>query len=259
MDPKTRRDTELEQALSEISLWPITGELDAAPVAIKGGLTNKSYLLSIDQQRYRLRINSAIAGSLGINRAREAHIVKRVHAAGLSPALLFSGYNHRYSLFEFVEGRVWSANDLQKKQQRKKLEACIAQFQQLSIEGTPRNYQAYLDQYWQQLCGSNKLSDTEREKYLAFAATLEKQADTWPEFVLCHHDLIPENIIETENGISIIDWEYAALGHPELDAYCVNSSLVDPSSAPSEDDALLNQLVFWLNHLWTLVSDQLAC
>jgi thiamine kinase-like enzyme len=35
--------------------------------------------------------------------------------------------------------------------------------------------------------------------------------------VLCHHDLIPENIIQGANGLFIIDWEYASLGHPQFD------------------------------------------
>jgi len=35
--------------------------------------------------------------------------------------------------------------------------------------------------------------------------------------VICHHDMVPENIIETDRGLFIIDWEYAALGHPGLD------------------------------------------
>ena len=36
--------------------------------------------------------------------------------------------------------------------------------------------------------------------------------------VLCHHDLTPENILETKQGIKIIDWEYSGRGHREFDA-----------------------------------------
>ena len=35
--------------------------------------------------------------------------------------------------------------------------------------------------------------------------------------VLCHHDLIPENIIQGPKGLFFIDWEYASLGHPQFD------------------------------------------
>ena len=35
----------------------------------------------------------------------------------------------------------------------------------------------------------------------------------------CHHDLIPENIIQSANGIFIIDWEYAIFWpHPQFDS-----------------------------------------
>ena len=35
--------------------------------------------------------------------------------------------------------------------------------------------------------------------------------------VLCHHDLIAENIIIRQDSIVFIDWEFAALGHPAYD------------------------------------------
>ncbi|MGF7158811.1 thiamine kinase-like enzyme [Rhodoligotrophos appendicifer] len=34
---------------------------------------------------------------------------------------------------------------------------------------------------------------------------------------LVHGDIIPENLIRTEGGIMLIDWEYAGLGIPEVD------------------------------------------
>ena len=35
--------------------------------------------------------------------------------------------------------------------------------------------------------------------------------------VLCHHDLIAENIIIRQDSIVFIDWEFAGLGHPAFD------------------------------------------
>ena len=41
---------------------------------------------------------------------------------------------------------------------------------------------------------------------------------TWCQLlVLCHHDLIPENIIKGAKGLFFIDWEYASMGHPQFD------------------------------------------
>lgn len=61
---------------------------------------------------------------------------------------------------------------------------------------------------------SKKQIDQVRE-HIERAAKLVDEGDWHP--VICHHDMVPENIIETDRGLFIIDWEYAALGHPGLD------------------------------------------
>jgi thiamine kinase len=241
---------ELVQALSQRSRWPIEGELQSPPTEIKGGLTNRSYLLNINGHQYRLRLNTPAASSLGINRAREVVITKAVHQIGLSPALLFSGDNFSYSLFEYLPGRTWTAADFRNPSQRARLEPIVKQYQALKFDITPRDYIAYLDAYWQQIRDHDILSQEDTERYFEFQVQLEMRTKTWPKFVLSHHDLIPENIIESEAGLTILDWEYASLGHPKLDERHIE---LIACGAPQHAPDILDQLIHWLNTLWSAV------
>ena len=45
---------------------------------------------------------------------------------------------------------------------------------------------------------------------------MEVDTEDW-EPVICHHDMVPENIIVNGRGLFIIDWEYASIGHPQFD------------------------------------------
>jgi hypothetical protein len=77
----------------------------------------------------------------------------------------------------------------------------------------PRNYLQYCRGYLDQLSG-DCVSAGVKEQIESVARVVDN-SDWQP--VICHHDLIAENIIENHNGVFIIDWEYAALGHPGLD------------------------------------------
>lgn len=242
---------ELMQVLAERDRWPIKGEIQHSPIEVKGGLTNRSYVLHINDRQYRLRLNTPLASSLGIDRAREVKIVDAVQALGLSPAHLFSGDDYRYSLFEYIPGRTWSAADFRNPIQRARLEKLIERFQSVSLDIAPRDYLAYLDDYWQQIHEHNVLNHSDTERYLEFRVQLELRTKTWPRFVLSHHDLIPENIIENEDGLHIIDWEYASLGHPKLDQRGIDLIAGSPQHTPDS----LDQLIHWLNTLWTGVCE----
>ena len=66
--------------------------------------------------------------------------------------------------------------------------------------------------------------------------------------MLCHHDLIPENIIVSARGLKLIDWEYGALGHPQFDYLrLINSHHIMDIPA---DMCGLQALQAILIHLW---------
>jgi thiamine kinase-like enzyme len=77
----------------------------------------------------------------------------------------------------------------------------------------PRNYLQYCRGYLDQL--SDDCVSAGVKEQIESVARVVDNSDWQP--VICHHDLIAENIIENHNGVFIIDWEYAALGHPGLD------------------------------------------
>ena len=49
---------------------------------------------------------------------------------------------------------------------------------------------------------------------MAVAVTLDSKV--WSP-VINHQDIVPGNLIEKDNQIFLIDWEYSAFGHPDID------------------------------------------
>jgi thiamine kinase-like enzyme len=53
-----------------------------------------------------------------------------------------------------------------------------------------------------------------RARFLALERPLASISD---EKVACHNDLVPENILESRDGLTLIDWEYSGMNDPAWD------------------------------------------
>lgn len=179
---------------------------------LEGGLTNTNYVIESDSQRAVLRINNPEAEKLGVNRQTEITVLKTLQSTGLVPELYFAHSN--YLVSEYIDGVILDDDKASDPRVKNQIEQGIEviqrqQFTDLAV----RNYEAYLREYCNQI-SPNYLDETTRQSLLQIARNIDAQ-DWQP--VLCHHDLIPENIMMGARGLIFIDWEYASLGHPQFD------------------------------------------
>ncbi len=205
----------LQQALCNWQQWRTPFELAHQPRVVRefsNGLTNRTFLVAADKGQAVVRINSVDSLKLGINRQREGNILHHLQATSLVPEVYYNDQHIMVS--EFIEGSSLSDKSLKNTEIRDSLYMALSQIQSIKIPGEkPRNYLEYCRDYLGQL--SNKtLSTTVTGQIETVASAVDN--DDW-QAVICHHDLVPDNIIANDRGIFIIDWEYAALGHPQLD------------------------------------------
>ena len=187
-----------------------------------GGLTNEAFLVASGDLRAVVRVNSATTDALGISREREHRLLTVLQPSGCVPRLLFS--DSEVQVTKLIEGRHLTRDDLKDRVILDHLENCIERIQSYSVDCmTKRNYKSYINLYSDQVPNFDGLSEIES------AASLIDMGEWEP--VISHHDLILENIIWSNQGMFLIDWEYAHLGHPLIDhvklfgrRYCDNKS-----------------------------------
>lgn len=235
----------LNQALASWAEWPLN--LAEKPVATRQlpGFTNQSLVLDAGDQQLVLRLNRTGADSLGIRRHQEYLIWHAMADMGIAPRPIEINRQLDFVIYPYEEGRIWTAEDLQNSIQLKRLEHTIEKYQHACIGLPARNYLDYLQHYWKQLEGTPAATPELTAEWQHFVPELEafQQSDWTP--VLTHHDLIPENIIDDGQRLYIIDWEYAALGHPQLDWCCISGDKTQPVS----------KVIDWINRLWWLLND----
>lgn len=203
----------LEQALFDWQRWSASKPVVIGP--LKGGLTNHSFLVEAGSQRAVVRINAENSRSLGIDRQQEAEILSLLQPMGCVPKIHFM--NDQVLISEFIDGRQWTCDDLKNTENLEKITQLLNKTQVIPLpeNSKKRCYVNYCQHYIQQLPESRQASEKNVIKELVCVAQ-EVDQSIW-EPVISHHDLVPENLLEAEQGLFLLDWEYAAYGHPAID------------------------------------------
>lgn len=234
----------LEQTLSDWQSWSASKPVVIEP--LEGGRTNHSFLVEAGSQQVVVRINAENGQSLGIDRQREADILSLLQPVGCVPEIRFM--NDQVLISEFIAGRQWTDDHLKSTENFEKITRLLNKIQGIPLpeNSQRRSYVDYCQHYIQQLPKSRQASEKSVIKALEHVA-LEVDQSSW-EPVISHHDLVPENLIETEQGLFILDWEYAAYGHPAIDFVRLYGG---GYSHPITEKILLLQK--GIDELWSLV------
>lgn len=203
----------LEQALAAYTAWTEVKPTVIAP--LHGGLTNENFLLTVDDARYVLRLNSLDDLVWNINRAAEHVIHTQAAAAGMSEAVVHVDDELGYRITQYRPGKTLSQKDFVEMDWLTALGNLLADIHALPGSGEAINYAAHCQHFIDQL----KLDSVILEQ-------LQSAIDVVPticagldiqQTVCCHHDLGPYNVLTSEGRLFALDWEYASLGSAVVD------------------------------------------
>lgn len=211
---------------------------------IEAGRTNRNYRLSAPGRSGDLlmRVNHPNPARLGIDRERERAILTLAWDAGLTRPVWYWDPDQRFVIFPYLSARTWTTKDLENPEQRARLWPMIERLHRITPDWPRRRYHAYLCHYWQQLEQMQRVDRELRQAWESFEPRLES-FDTSPwSACLVHHDLIPDNILDTGEQVYLIDWEYAAPGHPDIDIWTVDPTAIH--------EPFVAEMMDWINGLW---------
>lgn len=243
----------LEKALETWPLWNLA--LIGVPSVVGpvgGGLSNSSWLVEAGDHRCVLRLNNTDHHIWRIDRAAEYRIHRAVEAIGLAPEIIYCDLSAGFLVTRFIEGKVLGPRDLADSQMRKQLAVAIDQFSRLQISLPTFNYSSHLAHYVSML----RELGGEVPGILARAISgaqpeIDMFQDSGWSPSLVHHDLQSQNVILSDNGLKIIDWEYAAMGYAGMDLSVLGTIYEEPCPVVP----LLQELI---EDLWYLIEERVA-
>ena len=206
----------LEQAIADWKKWNIS--LSKKPEVereLLGGSTNRSFLAVSGLNKIVIRVNNQNNENLGIDRQREIKILALIASLNISPKTYFADNNVLVS--DFIEGYQWTNKDFAIPLNKEKVSSVIDKIKNVKIPFflERQKYSKYCQNYIKQLVvTSNPKKNKFYDELMAIAVTLDSKV--WSP-VINHQDIVPGNLIEKDNQIFLIDWEYSAFGHPDID------------------------------------------
>ncbi|MGE9988032.1 phosphotransferase [Lactobacillus johnsonii] len=182
---------------------------------LKKGMTNRSFIFTVNNKRYIMRIPGEGTDKL-IDRREEYDVYQRVKKEPYTETILYLNPDNGYKISEFLEDtRNSDANNIQ---DVKKSMSVLRKFHN-------QNYQVdHTFDLWKQIDFYESLRKTAsayrdyeeiKDWVLKLKPFIEDNVTKWS---LCHIDANYDNfLIDQNNNVFLIDWEYAGMQDPDLD------------------------------------------
>lgn len=205
----------LRRCIAELP--PLRGRcLEGLRIEPLGGLTNRNFRLTLDGERYVLRLPGPGSGRR-LDRRREAHNTALAAELGLTPAVLYQDPRSGVRLSRHVAGRPLTPQNLREPDT---LAAAVDRLARLHRSGAPfRGHIRLFEELDRHIDAAGGSLAAELQRLRTAVEPLRPRlaiADT--ALRPCHHDPVPENLLlGTDGRLWLLDWEYAGLGDPLWD------------------------------------------
>lgn len=184
-------------------------------VVLKKGMTNRSFRFSIKNKSYIMRIPGEGTDKL-INRKNEYEVYKVIQEEQVSDDTIYISAENGYKISKYLDNaRVCDPFD------EKDIKLCMLSLRsfhdkKLKVQHVFDIYEK-IDFYENLWSGKPSIFadyNETKEKIMELKSIIE----TLPrEYVLTHIDAVSDNFLLINNGVRLIDWEYAGMQDPHVD------------------------------------------
>jgi Ser/Thr protein kinase RdoA (MazF antagonist) len=180
------------------------GVITAGPSELGGGITNRNYRVTFGDRECVVRLPGKDTSLLGISRKAERAANTKAAELGLAPAVL--AWDDDCLVTAFVPGQPGVAEP-------EAIARALREFHDCGLQLPVRFWVPdLLDEY-------AGLVPEVPPQYAPTRGLVSQIAEAVPltNPVPCHNDLLPANVLGTDEGVMLVDWEYAGMGHHMFD------------------------------------------
>jgi aminoglycoside phosphotransferase (APT) family kinase protein len=225
---------DLEPIFAE--LRPLLGEPQGDPVALSGGITNRNLLVAFEAGDYVLRICTPGVEIISIDRETEVQANRNAHEAGVAPAVAAWLPGLGCLVTAFVPGEPMTPEAMAEPARIAELGAALRMVH--AGPGLPSAFPTFTlaeeyEQSARELGGGARPEDLELARELTARVGEAVAGRPGHESVPCHNDMLTANFIATDDGLVLVDWEYAGMNDRffDLGNAAVNNEFGDEQGA----------------------------
>ena len=194
---------------------------------LKKGMTNRSFIFTVDSKKYIMRIPGEGTDKL-INRKEEADVYNTIKGKNVCDELFYINPDNGFKISSFVENsRVcdpYNFEDVSKCMKK------LKHFHDMKLKVNHEfNIVKQIDFYESLWLEPKSIFDDYQQTKKNVLSLIPFVNKNKAESVLTHIDAVPDNFLFSKNGktenIQLIDWEYAGMQDPHVDIamFCIYS------------------------------------
>ena len=206
-------------------VWP---DRDLAIEPLGGGITNHNFKVTVGGEAYVLRIGGKDTALLGIDRHAE-HAATRIAAGlGIGPEVVAFLEPEGYLITRFLDGRPLPVDEMRRPETLRLVAATIRRIHE--GPALPARFDSFrvVEAYLATAAGHGVSPPPVYAQAKATADRIERVRGQQPAHP-CHNDFLNANFIAQNDGVRIVDWEYAGMGDRFFDLanFSINHELSD--------------------------------
>ena len=194
---------------------------------LKKGMTNRSFIFTVDSKKYIMRIPGEGTDKL-INRKEEADVYNTIKGKNICDELFYINPDNGFKISSFVENsRVcdpYNFEDVSKCMKK------LKHFHDMKLKVNHEfNITKQIDFYESLWLEQKSIFDDYQQTKKNVLSLIPFVNKNKAESVLTHIDAVPDNFLFSKKGktenIQLIDWEYAGMQDPHVDIamFCIYS------------------------------------
>jgi thiamine kinase-like enzyme len=206
------------------------------------GLISESFRVVRDDVAYALKVAADLPSELDLDFAWEARLLERAGSAGLAPPVVYWEPGRAVMLTRWLAGRSWSPQEALLPANLHRMAELLRRVHALAVPSPARvmNPMSWIEAYGAALSRRASRAGDPALRAAAAARCDELAALPGVAGVVCHSDLHRMNVIEGDDSLSLLDWEYAHVSEPlwDLAGWSANNDF----EAKTQRQLLMNYL-----------------
>jgi thiamine kinase len=204
---------------------PGAGSVDLK--ALGAGLLSETFRVARDGVAYTLKVAVEQRPNLGMDLPWEARVLESAASAGLAPRLVYCDLDGAVLLTRWAEGRSWASPQAAAPANLERIAALLRRVHALAVP-TPARQVTPLQWIKIYTDALSRRTSTSNDPALRSAALARIESlSELPRIVgaACHSDLHAMNVLEENDSLILLDWEYAHVTDPLWDVagWCANN------------------------------------
>ena len=195
--------------------------------SLGAGLISETYRVARDGVAYTLKVALEHRPDLGLDLPWEVRVLERAASVGLAPRLVFCDPEGAILLSRWVEGHSWESYEAAAPANLERIAVLLRRVHTLAvpIPARPITPLQWIEIYAAALSRrtATSIDPALRSAALSRAQSLRELPDAVG--VVCHSDLHAMNLIQEDDSLILLDWEYAHVTDPlwDLAGWCANN------------------------------------